>query len=544
MKMLIRGLLQCSFLLRPISTYLALALLFFLLCGSTAQADGIYMPERVIRKIPEISAQRALIRWKEGAESLVISSALDSESQRLGWIIPLPSVPSAIAKADPGGLKTLNFCIQPEITNDLHDEIVMSLAFLLHVLLFTAVWLFMRESLLDWFLVWICFVILASMGIPAAMELRENLLAGASTVRIEKTVNAGAYEVAVLTSTNFGDLNSWLGENGFSAFPSAAEPIVARYIKDGWCFGAIKLSRDEKGANTPHPIQIDFKTKEVIYPMQLTALSSHSPHFELFVLGEMRADSSLLRTEFCDRFLTATAKADGWRPVREYPCFAAEHSNLKVGHPAICSQMWSGCVLTKLSGELTPLQMTDDLRFQWSQLHAYRQHLFTKRGSISSAFLCFAWMFGSYAFGSMVAFRKKIRQKPWRFLTTNLLPAASICGLVSVACLCCLPKIETLEVRRYFGNYRWAAHDLSEGIDRQISGTPTLLQGSEHEISDAIIKAQRFYPVIANKLSVESTPGNFTLEKRNGKITINCYDLIGYPFSNEYRCPPEERVFK
>ena len=532
------GVLRALSLLRLTTAYLALASVCFLLCGSSALADGIYMPERVIRKIPEISAQRALIRWKDGEESLVISSALDSESQRLGWIIPLPSVPSAIAKADPGGLKTLNFCIQPEIINDLHEETLISMVILLHLLFFTGVLLFRRESLLGWFLVWICFVILASMGIPAAMGVREKLLAGASTVVVEKTVNAGAYQIAVLSSKNLGDLSSWLEENGFTVFPSAAEPIVARYIRDGWCFGAIKLSRDKKGANTPHPIQIDFKTKEAIYPMQLTALSARAAHFELFVIGEKRADSSLLRTEFCDRFLRTTGKAYGWPSDTEYSCFAGEHSHLKIGHPAICLQMWNGCVLTKLSGDLTPLQMTDDLRFQWSQLHAYRQHLFTKRGSISSSFLCFSWMFGLYTFGSMVIFRKNIRQKPWHFLTMNLLPAGSICGLVSVVCLGCLPKIENVEVRRYFGSYRLAAHDLSKGIDRQIAETPNILQGSEQQIGDAIIKAQRFYPVIANKLSAEATPGNFTVEKRNGKVTIRCYDLIGYPFTNEYRCLP------
>ena len=65
--------------------------------------------------------------WKDGQETLLISSALDSESQKLGWIIPLPAAPNSIEKQSPGGLKTLDFCIQPEITHDLHPQVVFAI---------------------------------------------------------------------------------------------------------------------------------------------------------------------------------------------------------------------------------------------------------------------------------------------------------------------------------------------------------------------------------------------------------------------------------
>ena len=92
-----------------------------LLFASSALGDGCYIPERAVRKIPEIPAQRAILSWKDSVETLVISSSLDSEAQKLGWIIPIPAVPQTIEKESPGGLKTLDFCIQPEIThNDWH----------------------------------------------------------------------------------------------------------------------------------------------------------------------------------------------------------------------------------------------------------------------------------------------------------------------------------------------------------------------------------------------------------------------------------------
>jgi len=71
----------------------------FLVLLGVSLADGCYVPARAVKKIPEIPAQRALISFKDGRETMVISSALNSESQELGWIIPVPCVPDSIEKA-------------------------------------------------------------------------------------------------------------------------------------------------------------------------------------------------------------------------------------------------------------------------------------------------------------------------------------------------------------------------------------------------------------------------------------------------------------
>src|SRR5271165_4941877 len=105
-----------------------LGVIAFLLSASVAFGDGCYVPERAVRKIPEIVAQRAVLSWKDGVETLVISSALDSEAQTLGWIIPVPAVPTTMEKATPGALKTLDVCIQPTITHDLSREVRAAIA--------------------------------------------------------------------------------------------------------------------------------------------------------------------------------------------------------------------------------------------------------------------------------------------------------------------------------------------------------------------------------------------------------------------------------
>ncbi len=117
----------------------------FLLCGSAAFGDGCYIPERAVKKIPDIVAQRAVLSWKDGVETLIIASALDSQSQQLGWIIPVPAVPKTIEKATPGSLKTLDFCIQPRITHDISPSIHLTLVALLVVNLLSATWLLKRQ---------------------------------------------------------------------------------------------------------------------------------------------------------------------------------------------------------------------------------------------------------------------------------------------------------------------------------------------------------------------------------------------------------------
>lgn len=84
----------------------------------TAFADGCYIPEKAYAKLPDIPLQRVILSYRDGIETLIIESSLDSEDQSFGWIILLPEVPTILEEVSPGFLKTLSSCIQPEITHD------------------------------------------------------------------------------------------------------------------------------------------------------------------------------------------------------------------------------------------------------------------------------------------------------------------------------------------------------------------------------------------------------------------------------------------
>ena len=82
-------------------------------------ADGKYFPAKAYRTSPTIHSQRAILKYKDGVETLVIESSFDGEGKDFGWVIPLPSRPIKFEEASPGFLKTLSDTIQPKITHDL-----------------------------------------------------------------------------------------------------------------------------------------------------------------------------------------------------------------------------------------------------------------------------------------------------------------------------------------------------------------------------------------------------------------------------------------
>lgn len=184
-----------------------IAAVTFLLSASAVFADGCYAPERAVRKIPEIVAQHAVLSWKDGVETLVISSALDSEAQKLGWIIPVPAVPETIEKATPGILNTINFCIQPKITHDLSREVRAAILAVFIANLLFATWLFKRKRFGNLLLLLFLLFILSGLLLPALSTAGAGAITRASGVRVEKTAT-----VVLTPSVSYGlhDLMAWI----------------------------------------------------------------------------------------------------------------------------------------------------------------------------------------------------------------------------------------------------------------------------------------------------------------------------------------------
>jgi hypothetical protein len=521
---------------------------------SATMADGCYIPERAVRKIPEIPAQRALLAWHDGTETLIISSALDSESQKLGWIIPLPSVPDTMEKASPGTLKTLTFCIQPRITHDRSSELG-ALVFLVYIgNLLLATLLFKRKRFQELLVLLLVSLLLAAMLLPSASAHRGNISSRSGTVSVEKTAKVGAYDVAVLRSESAKDLDTWLTSNGFAVLPEKAAAIVADYIEEDWVFAAIKLTRRETGRNSPHPIRLEFASEQPVYPLRLTSIAGGSTAFELFVLGDGRAATDLLEIEFCDRFRKRTLPKGRYGNYESpYTCPGKE-TEVEIGHPALADLVWNDAVMTKLSGSIDAADMTADVFLEWEPFHAYRQHLYTANGAHSSAWIVFVLFMGACFFVSMIVFRKKLRQQENlpRYFLHVFLPLAGISGLAAFVFYSAVPKLpsDEVQVSRRFAGMRHV-YDLIGQMPRVVEDTPPSPDKTDVEIANDILDGvsrgiglrrpprprgllgRSTNPITGAALEISDTPGNFTVERNGSNLVIRVYDEIGRPIRVE-----------
>jgi hypothetical protein len=543
-----------------------LGVIAFLLPASVALGDGCYIPERAVRKIPEITAQHAVLSWKDGVETLVISSALDSEAQKLGWIIPLPAVPEKIEKATPGALKTLDFCIQPWITHDLSRAVGAAVVVVFVGNLLVATWLFKRKRFRDLLILLLVLFVLYGLMLPALGPAGGAAVTRASDVRIEKTAAVGAYTISILRPSRPDGLDAWLTDNGFAALPEVAGQTIAEYIAEGWVFAAIKLTRSESGANVPHPIKMVFPSKDAVYPMRLTAIAGGAPRLELFVIANDRASCGMLKEKFCDRFSReenepginewhATGFTE-WAGREPRFWFTGASTRCRVGHADVCSLMWDNCVLTKFVGGVAAAEMTEDIHFGWMPFKSRQEHFYTRYGAGCLAAVLLLVVVGSWNVVSMRDYVRGLVQ-PKGFMSycfKKLLPAVAVGAIAAGICFALLPKLDPADVEVSRGwRSRWADWDLLAACDRSLPGHPKVLGRTEPEIAAFLLQelpgvTDSETPIknriTGTDLRVEDSPGNFTVEKQADKVLIRVYDRFGralvktYPIGTKH--PPAQ----
>ncbi len=508
-----------------------LGVIAFLLSASVAYGDGCYVPELAVRKIPEIVAQHAVLSWKDGVETLVISSALDSEAQTLGWIIPVPAVPTTMEKATPGALKTLDFCIQPKITHDLSREVRATFIAVFVVNLLCGTWFFKRKRFGDLLLLLLLLFVCSGLLLPALGTAGAGAATKASSVQIGNTATVGSYAISILKPSQPNGLDGWLAENGFASLPEAAGPIIGDCISQGWVFVAIKLTRGESGANAPHPIKLAFASKEAVYPMKLTSIAGGKPGFELFVVGDDRAACDTLEEEFCDRFSKTENKE--W-PKPESPfIFSGQTTRCNIGHPAICSLMWDNCVLTKIVGKMDSASMTKDIHFAWKPFTSHQDHFFTQYGAGCVAVILFVFAVGGWNVLSMKDYARGLIPS----IVKRLLPGIAGSAIIAGLCFAFLPKLGNSEVQIPWGG-RHAEYFLTSNFEDWLKNQPEVLARTESEIADFLLRSLhdniKNETLIRNgiaggELKVEDSPGNFTVEKQADKVIVRVYDRFGTP---------------
>ena len=530
---------------------LLVTVLFFLVIFSSCRAsfaDGFYMPPPYI-KLPDIPVQRALLKYRDGVETLVVESTLDGPGQKFGWIIPVPSIPKKFEKITPGLLKTLSFTLQPTITDHFPDTRDKASLRLLFTVLFP-VWALamflkclsiLRKGCSDpWSIIrydlWLAIIMIV--GVPFFIMVVLELfsvygsggpLAELTAVRVESRHVVGDYEISVVRAGKSSDLNTWLEDNGFRSFPDKAVPAVDDYIAKQWVFVAAKISREGQGTATPHPILIEFHTDRPVYPMRLTALSGSPVKLELFILASKEAVpvSYELKKEYCDYFDYKFSNVHFYHfRERESFLFSSRTVGRSIGHPIAIKLMWSGCVLTKLAGEIPSDQMKKDMFFSLKEAAPYRSHVYSSQWVIERGFIVaiIVGLFGLQGLCYLYKTRKRV--------SAMSLPALLIVCLAIFFAI--YFRFEKAEVTSGLGRSSWshfktAIWYLKWDIYEDVRIDP-MDPESDHLIK---LRATAIENPFTNKpVIVEDSPGNITWERKYDSIFFTGYLPDGTPHVN------------
>jgi hypothetical protein len=377
------------------AVYWGLALLSLLFAYHISYADGFFIP-KARKKMPNIPIQRALVKYQQGTEALIVESTLDGEGGDYGWIIPVPNPPKKFDKVSPGLLKTLSLQLQPKINHVEPHAKAFGIRFtsIITILIVITCFCIMRWGA-NGSLIPLIFLTMAFYMLPYFISYRgdaDSSLIADPLIKVTSREIVGDYEVFVLDVQDGTMLNTWLEKNGFSKISPKAIKLVADYISRDWFFVVAKLRTTSDGIATPHPILLEFETDRPVYPMKLTAIPDSTVYLELFVVGENEAIpvNYSIKKEYCNFFdygkigkyrsSFASEAPTGFKPRKSLGRY------MEIAHSDAFKVMWDGCVVTKFTGKISSREMTKDMFFQFMEAKPFRSELHSWIGKLNIAY--------------------------------------------------------------------------------------------------------------------------------------------------------------
>lgn len=512
--------------------------ILFLMLSLSVLADGMYVaPSTYV--LPEVTAQQALLVHRDGVETMVIASTLDSESQELGWIIPVPAKPTALKKANPGVLKVFDMQSGPRVHNHVDWGDVSTLMLFLITLI---VWIIafrgfrgptkltkkdklvraqcaLYLSLL--FFIFSTSTSARSRGIPVVLQ---------SGVTVHDQVQVGNYQTSVIEAENPQALNVWLKTNSLAELPENAVTVAKDYIAKNWVFCCFRLTRSDAGLNTPHPVQISFPSEQLIYPMQFTALTGESGYFDLFTLTDKHVVCEDLETK-----VSVPLTYQGKTEYDEQPLWVNEGEGIRLGGNLMEDVAWEMPIFARFSGKLdfssgrhADLAFTADGTFKGKTTEWTKQAFWTTWVTLL-LWGCVIWLIIAFASGG-----RKFAGK---------------CGviggflLIFLAALYLTPLVNT-QIRVFTSWGYFNAHEIAElGIDRSKFENEEVYKAA---LLAAIISEGLARNVYTNEpLQIEDSPGNIWIEKVDGNnYEVRIIDKTGRKWTYLVPHPRRGHVYR
>jgi len=530
-----------------------------------ALADGVVIPATAYPAKVTIPDQRALICWSNGTERLAIETQFSGEGTNFAWVVPLPGKP-IIEEATSGLFTTLEYIFRPTVIHNVAPfysillfctgivylmltvrrntparvaDTLISILCALALIPFSACIAIPLLLLLPYVVwrvrsgtesIWSILVVLFLVFLMSGMLLPALGTAGVSepgtgiSILSHKTI--GAFETTTVATKEPRALGEWLHDNGY-AIPPAADRAISNYVSRGWVFVATKLRRDSAGhaIGVPQPLSFTFQTDKAVYPMQLTGLGNTNLTIDLFVFGPARADARFFRT---DRCATPDFQNEEYLPK-------GSMDKLHIAHPSLRKWVADLPVATKLSANLTPEQMTDDVELQWSPFSEIRHDLYSYQGAGISGLNYGAGVFVAILGAAILVMAFK---RGWRPHFNLVAAWAAIAGvIVAASFFCAVPKIAvrltTLPALRSRMNLRdlghWFAEDSQTNHASSLAGSRATLK----KIQDNYPKLTEQNLLLDGPIREEDSPGNYILRETTNGVEFFWFDADGGEHSLE-----------
>lgn len=522
----------------------------------TAWSDGkVFDAAQTYARIP-IPDQQALICFSNGIEHLIIETSFIARGTNFAWVVPVPAEPTVTAST-PGLFPTLQNIFRPSLRTDLPVPFgLISLGCVVAYLLLAVrrTGRLVRDDWLAAFLAvlgcvgslggagfvvgpWLGGLVLllmravragegwldvAAFGLLLPVSFLFMLTGMASHgdsvpegVTVTARQRAGIFETTTLRATDPHALQRWLQTNGF-ALPPQLDGAVSNYVRDGWLFVAAKarVGQGTLNTNALHPLAFTFATPRPVYPLQLTGVDNDRCRVDLYVFGPGRASARHFRTVRCEP-VARDADATG---------VGGPTSPLRVRHPEL--RKWAGQlpVATQLTATLTSAQMCDDAWLEWQPARTHgREALspftaFRLAANVAGSLLLLGLLVVTPASARPAKAKRVPALRGYVGIGAVVLGTMVFLALPRVATEVHQggPRLEQAQASQLRDFFQWqeltAASDLGE-----------LLHTMQRE---RFLKANRY---TGQPLRWEDSPGNLTVEFRDGAAAVRQHDADGFP---------------
>ncbi|MFG2277480.1 DUF2330 domain-containing protein [Streptomyces asoensis] len=217
-------------------------------CGALLPGD---------QRMLAVDREASVVRWDGAQEQIVMRLTVGGDAERAAWIMPVPHR-ATVRLGDPA----------------LFDQLARATAPLHR----TRHHFWPQDG--DWPL---------TTGGDTAGPPPPRAAPGVGVIGRQRL---GPFEVARLTATDPGELDTWLRGNDF-ALPAALEGALRPYVERRWEYVAVRLAPESSGTvlrGELQPLHLTFAADSLVYPMRLSRLAAVPQSLGLYVLAAHRME--------------------------------------------------------------------------------------------------------------------------------------------------------------------------------------------------------------------------------------------------------------